>query len=71
MHTGKLDIHNNIVSRSIRRVPGVDLFTRLEFLDMNQTLFTEEDIFLSGILFQKINSPIYLVCIFLIISLNL
>jgi AraC-like DNA-binding protein len=49
MHTGKLDIHNNIVSRSIRRVPGVDLFTRLEFLDMNQTLFTEEDIFLSGI----------------------
>ncbi len=49
MHSGKIDIFDNKSKRSVSRVPSIDLFSRFDSIDINQTLFTEENIYLSGL----------------------
>jgi len=49
MHSGRIDLFDNSIKRSALRAPGVDVFTRFKSLDINQTLYTDENIYLSGL----------------------
>jgi len=54
MHSGRVDFFDNNKNRHFERKPGVDILGRVEFIDIEQTLITEEDIFLSAIFIPEI-----------------
>ena len=54
MHSGCLSLFDNIKKSYERRTPEIDLLGRFDFLDLEQTLFTEEDIFLSTLFISEI-----------------
>jgi len=54
MHQGCVDLIDNQKNLSIRRTPGNDIFSRLEAIDINQTLITDEDISFSIIFIPEV-----------------
>ncbi len=54
VHSGCLSLFDNIKKSYQRRTPEIDLLGRFDFLDLKQTLFTEEDIFLSALFISEI-----------------
>jgi AraC-like DNA-binding protein len=47
MHSGMVGLHER--NRYSQRAPGIDLFSRINSIDLDLTLFTEEDIYLSNL----------------------
>jgi len=54
VHSGCLSLFDKIKKSYQRRTPEIDLLGRFDFLDLEQTLFTEEDIFLSALFISEI-----------------
>jgi len=44
MHSGSLNYYCNITNKNSHRVCGYDIFSRYESLDIDQTVYTDEDI---------------------------
>lgn len=53
VHTGCVSLFDNTKKNLHKRTPDVDMLGRFEFLDLEQTLFTEEDIFLSALFISE------------------
>ena len=49
MHSGQVDVLNNVTKRTAKRVIGLDLFSRFNSIDINQNLYTDENIYLTGL----------------------
>ena len=49
MHSGQIDILNNVTKKTARRICGLDIFSRFHSIDINQNLFTDENIYLTGL----------------------
>jgi len=54
MHSGQVDILNNVTKKTARRVAGLDIFSRFHAIDINQNLFTDENIYLTGLFIPEI-----------------
>jgi AraC-like DNA-binding protein len=54
VHSGCVALFDNTKKSHHKRTPSVDMLGRFEFLDLEQTLFTEEDIFLSALFISEI-----------------
>ena len=54
MHKGCLNFINNKNDDKLDRMPGNDLFSRIETIDITQTLFTDEDISLTIIFIPEV-----------------
>ncbi len=54
MHKGCLNFINNKNNDKLVRIPGIDLFSRIETIDITQTLFTDEDISLTVIFIPEV-----------------
>ncbi len=54
VHSGCVALFDNNKKSYLKRGPELDLFGRFESLDTDQTLFTEEDIFLSALFVSEI-----------------
>jgi AraC-like DNA-binding protein len=53
VHCGCVALFDNNTKARRKRTPNVDMVGRFEFLDVEQTLFTEEDIFLSALFISE------------------
>jgi len=53
VHSGYVSLFDNSKKSHHRRTPEIDLFGRFDFLDLEQTLFTEEDILLSALFISE------------------
>jgi len=54
VHTGCVSLFDNTKKGLHKRTPDFDMFGRFDFLDVEQILFTEEDIFLSALFISEI-----------------
>ena len=54
VHSGCVSLFDNTKNNIIKRTPDIDLLGRFDFFDLEQTLFTEEDIFLSTLFISEI-----------------
>ena len=54
VHSGCVALFDNTKKNYHKRTPEVDMVGRYDFLDLEQTLFTEEDIFLSVLFISEI-----------------
>jgi hypothetical protein len=53
VHCGCVALFDNNTKARRKRTPNVDMLGRFELLDVEQTLFTEEDIFLSALFISE------------------
>ena len=54
VHSGCVSLFDNTKNNILKRTPDIDLLGRFDFFDLEQTLFTEEDIFLSTLFISEI-----------------
>ena len=54
VHSGCVALFDNTKKNYHKRTPDVDMVGRFDFLDLEQTLYTEEDIFLSALFISEI-----------------
>jgi len=54
MHSGCINIFDNTTQKNIKRTPDVDVFVRLKSFDIEQTLYTEEDVNVSILIFSEL-----------------
>ena len=54
VHSGCVSLFDNTNKIILKRTPDVDILGRFDFFDLEQTLFTEEDIFLSALFISEI-----------------